>query len=130
YPRITWRQNAVWRRQAARSFDDLTADLAAGDWPQPRCPGEEMALHLMLRCAEAELTDDEESEVASTWMRIAEHPEDFRWRRLEDELFQDIDILHLFDAELDGIEDPDAETNMEIRMGDYRPSAWFETFLN
>jgi hypothetical protein len=38
YPRITWRQNAIWRRQAARSFDDLTDDLAAGRWPSPTCP--------------------------------------------------------------------------------------------
>ncbi len=30
YPRITWRQDAVWRRQAARAFDDLTGDVAAG----------------------------------------------------------------------------------------------------
>lgn len=29
YPRITWRENAVWRRQAARAFDDLTDDLEA-----------------------------------------------------------------------------------------------------
>lgn len=44
YPRITWRQDAVWRRQAARAYDDLTEDLAAGRWPRPTCPGEEMAL--------------------------------------------------------------------------------------
>ncbi len=37
FPRITWRQNAVWRRQAARSFDDLSDDLAADSWPQPAC---------------------------------------------------------------------------------------------
>jgi hypothetical protein len=30
YPRITWRQDAVWRRQAARAYDDLTEDIAAG----------------------------------------------------------------------------------------------------
>lgn len=57
YPQMTWRQNALWRRQAARSFDDLSTDLTAGDWPQPRCPAEEMALHLMLRTAEAAVTD-------------------------------------------------------------------------
>lgn len=130
YPRITWRQNAVWRRQAARCFDDLTADLAAGDWPRPRCPGEEMALYLMLRCAEEEVTDDTESEVASTWMRVTEHAEDFRWCLVDDVLFQDLDILNLFDAELDGIEDPGAGQNSRIGMGDYRPSAWFETFRN
>lgn len=130
YPRITWRQNSVWRRQAARSFDDLAADLAAGDWPQPRCPGEEMALYLMLRCAKAEVADDQELETASTWTRIAAHPEDFCWHLLDDVLFQDLDILNLFDAELDGIEDPAAEPNLRIGMGDYRPSAWFETFMN
>jgi hypothetical protein len=49
YPRVTWRQNAVWRRQAARCFDDLTDDLDAGEWPQVTCPGEEMAVHLILQ---------------------------------------------------------------------------------
>lgn len=39
YPRITWGQDAVWRRQAARAFDDLAADLAAGRLPSPTCPG-------------------------------------------------------------------------------------------
>jgi hypothetical protein len=39
-----------------------------------------MALYLMPRCAE--VTDDEESEVADTWRRLPEHPEDFCWRLL------------------------------------------------
>jgi hypothetical protein len=38
YPRITWGQDAVWRRQAARAFDDLAADLAAGHLPLATCP--------------------------------------------------------------------------------------------
>jgi hypothetical protein len=128
YPSITWRQNAVWRRQAARSFDDLTAELAAGQWPQPRCPGEEMALHLMLRIANEEITEIPGPN--APWRRLPEHPEDFDWSLLDDVLFQDVDILSLFEVELDGIEDPDAEQNERIRMGDYRASAWFEPFLN
>jgi len=43
YPRLTWRQDAIWRRQAAPAFDDLNADIANGDCPVPRCFGEEMA---------------------------------------------------------------------------------------
>jgi hypothetical protein len=49
---------------------------------------------------------------------------------LDDVLFQDLDIVSLFDVELDGIEDPDAEQNARIGMGGYRPAAWFDTFLN
>jgi hypothetical protein len=30
YPRLTWSQDAAWRRRAARAYDDLAADLAAG----------------------------------------------------------------------------------------------------
>jgi hypothetical protein len=57
YPRITWRQDAVWRRQAARAYDDLIEDLAAGRWPRPTCPGEELALHLILRAAPSAAAD-------------------------------------------------------------------------
>ncbi|WP_132118936.1 hypothetical protein [Actinocrispum wychmicini] len=88
-----------------------------------------MALHLILRNAKASVADGwagvtETTEFAS----LPEHAEDFDWDTLLDILFQDLDILGLFNAELDGIEDPDAEQNQWIGMGDYRPSAWFELF--
>jgi len=53
YPPITFRQDAVWRRQAARAFDDLADDLGSGRLPEPRCPAEEMALRLILAAAQA-----------------------------------------------------------------------------
>jgi hypothetical protein len=40
------------------------------------------------------------------------------------------DILHLFDEQLDGIEDPESEENQRFRIGDYRPEAWFKPFRN
>lgn len=43
-------------------------------------------------------------------------------------LFQDHDVLALFQPGLDGIEAPAIEANCEIGMGDYRPAAWFEPF--
>jgi hypothetical protein len=67
YPRITWGQDAVWRRQAARAFDDLAADLAAGQLPLATCPGEEMAMHLMLPSARGAAADG--------WRRIAREAE-------------------------------------------------------
>jgi hypothetical protein len=38
FPRITRSEDAVWRRQASRSFDDLVGDLESGHFPRPTCP--------------------------------------------------------------------------------------------
>lgn len=129
YPKITWRQDAIWRRQAARAFDDLAGDLEQGEWPLPRCAAEEMALHRVLAIAKAGIEDD--------WlvpdtaiMEVEPHIDDYDWLLLGEVLFQDRDILTLFDLELDGIEDPSADQNRLIGMGDYRPQAWFQSFDN
>jgi hypothetical protein len=128
YPRITWRQDAVWRRQAARSYDDLAEDLEHGREPLPRSDAEEMALHLALRQAPDALADE--------WFGprlldgLPEHPDDLDWPMCLSVLFQDHDILALFDADLDGIEDPDTALNRDIGMGDYRPQSWFKPFLS
>jgi len=127
YPRITFRQDSVWRRQAARCFDDLADDLAAGSWPSPRCAGEEMALHLALNLA----PDAIDGGSLADWIeQLPTHPRDLDWDACVDGLFQDTDILNLFDEALDGMEDPDDPTNREFGIGDYRPAAWFKTFNN
>jgi hypothetical protein len=129
YPRTTFAQNAVWRRQAARSFDDLAGDLELGRWPQPTCPGEEMALHLILRLADAAVQDDWWDDLDEL-SAVAAHPDDLDWDMAGDCFFQDSDILALFDKRLDGIDDPDTEPNRLVGMGDYRPGAWFRAFNN
>ncbi|MDZ5446541.1 hypothetical protein U2F26_28110 [Micromonospora sp. 4G57] len=127
YPRITWRQDAVWRRQAARAFDDLTEDLEAGK--RPTCPGEEMAFHLMLQTAQAALAD-EWGPSDDLLARLPEHADDYDWDMASEVLLQDDDILHLFDVRSDGIEDPETEQNRYMGIGDYRPEAWFRPFLS
>lgn len=57
FPPCTWTQTATWWREQARCFDDLATEAAAGVDPQPRCTGEEMALHLILQRARAIATD-------------------------------------------------------------------------
>jgi len=129
YPRITWTQDAVWRRQAARAFDDLTADLAAGHLPTPTCPGEEMALHLMLRSAQAAIADGW-GPTPDLLAALPEDDGDYDWDLALEMLLQDDDILDLFDQQMDGIEDPESDANRQAGMGDYRPAAWFRTFSN
>ncbi|WP_157752052.1 hypothetical protein [Actinoplanes derwentensis] len=129
YPRITWGQDAVWRRQAARAFDDLAADLAAGQLPLATCPGEEMAMHVILRSAQGAAADGWGVPPEKLNL-LPGHDDDFDWDLAVDVLLQDEDILHLFDEQLDGIEDPESEENQRFRIGDYRPEAWFKPFRN
>jgi hypothetical protein len=129
YPRITWGQDAVWRRQAARAFDDLAADLAAGRLPLATCPAEEMAMHLMLRSAGGAAADGWGVSPEKLNL-LPEHDDDFDWDLAVDVLLQDEDILQLFNEQLDGIEDPESEENKRFRIGDYRPEAWFRPFQN
>ncbi len=127
YPPLTYRGNAVWRRQAARAFDDLAEDLQAGQVPEPRCPAEEMALRLTLSSAEAMLLDMSDY-VDALVTELPADPDDYDWPAAFESLLQDDDIAALFSAEHDGIEDPDSEQNNAIGMGDYRPRAWFDWF--
>jgi hypothetical protein len=129
YPRITWRQDGVWRRQAARAYDDLVGDIEAGRWPVPRCAGEEMTLRLILTEV-ADLETENDGCLRRIIDPLPEHPDDADWDLADDALFQDHDLSNLFKPALDGIEDPDNEVNRELGIGDYRPAAWFRWFLN
>ena len=110
----------------ARAFDDLTGDLEHGRWPQPSCTAEEMALHLAIEDAPSYLDDIDTRDTAHGM--LPEHRDDYDWDACSDLFFQDHDVLVLFDARLDGIEDPDGDVNQHLGMGDLRAAAWFEPF--
>jgi hypothetical protein len=58
------------------------------------------------------------------------HQDDFDWDMCSEVIFQDHDVLTLFDRSLDGIEDPDSDINRWLATGDMRPAAWFTPFNN
>lgn len=125
-PSLTWSADRNWRRRMARAFDDLTDDLEHGRWPQPSCTAEEMALHLAIEDAPGYLDDIDMRDTAHG--TLPEHRDDYDWDACSDLFFQDGDVLMLFDARLDGIEDPDGDVNQRLGMGDLRAAAWFEPF--
>jgi hypothetical protein len=126
-PRVTFNQGGPWRRQMARAFDDLAADLAGGGEVVPRCTGEEMALHLGIARAQA-LTRNRPRLVAETVAGLPEDRRDFGWEAASEELFQDGDVLMLFDQSLDGIEDSGNEANQAMGMVNLAPVDWFAAF--
>jgi len=127
-PALTFAANRRWRRRMARAFDDLASDLEQGNWPQPSCTAEEMALHLAIEEAPGYLDDIAERDSAHG--RLPEHRDDYDWDMCSDVFFQDHDVLMLFHARFDGIEDPAGDVNRHLGMGDLRREAWFEPFLN
>jgi hypothetical protein len=87
-PECTHRESALWRRQMARSFDDLAEDLDVGDLPRPRTMAEQLALLIVIAQASAAFADAEYShEVAA----LASHPRDSDWDAVSDGLMDDRD---------------------------------------
>lgn len=57
-PKCTFAESARWRRELARSFDDLVEDLDAGQLPRPRTIAEQLALLIVIAQASAALADE------------------------------------------------------------------------
>ncbi|MFJ8158797.1 hypothetical protein [Streptomyces sp. NPDC094468] len=126
-PPITFHQDQQWRRQMARCFDDLAADLAETHAVRPLCTGEEMALHLGIDRAKS-LTRNRPRLVAETVEGLGEDRRDFDWDWCSDVLFEDHDVLMLFDASLDGIEDSGNEVNQALGLASLAAADWFVPF--
>ncbi|WP_328843014.1 hypothetical protein [Streptomyces sp. NBC_00258] len=111
----------------ARAFDDLAADLPSEADVEPRSTGEEMALHLGIARA-AELTRNRPRFVREAVEDLPEDARDFDWSAASDLLFQDHDVLMLFDDSLDGIEDGGSVVNQAMGMVNLAPLDWFTPF--
>lgn len=128
-PAITLRCDGQWRRQMARAFDDLASDLqAAGEnWAGPRCTGEEMALHLMIDRARS-ITANRPNAVRALVADLPQNSADYDWQGCSDELFEDHDVLMLFDAQLDGVEASDSGIHQAMGMVSLAADEWFKPF--
>ncbi|MEV8415569.1 hypothetical protein AB0P45_18395 [Streptomyces niveus] len=128
-PASTWNQPRHWRRGVLRALDDLNEDITLGRSPHPRCAAEELALHFALQSASA-MTCDEPDLVAEFTQGLPEQQGDYDWDVCSDLLFQDHDVLFLYDPMLQGLEHPDNPLNQRMGIGDLRPEGWFEEFGN
>ncbi len=119
----------AWMARFVRCFDAIAARLGKGK-PDLRqlasCTGEEMALHLVIDQAE---TWSNQGMLATPESLASDaDDEDFDWAR--DVLFRDHDVLLLFDASLDGLEDPESELHERFRFANLHPNRWFVPFAD
>jgi hypothetical protein len=91
-PPQTFTQSRLWRHQLAEAAAALADDTRRWGLPLPRCTGEEMVLHLILRRAAA--ADGCPHEQVETWTT---EPDDPGWGDLFECLFQDHDVPMLYD---------------------------------
>ncbi|NEA46324.1 sel1 repeat family protein [Streptomyces sp. SID10815] len=126
-PVATWRQNAQWRRQMARCFDDLAMDIKAGRWPRPTCTGEEMALHIAIDYASSTLVEEPDL-VTELVEGVPPHHADWDWHLCIDVLFEDTDVLFLYEPWAQGIEDSEHHINQRMGLANLEAEDWFKPF--
>lgn len=116
-PPQTYPQSRLWRYQLAAAAENLAAETHTIGAPIPRCTGEEMMLHLILRQA-AELAGCPPNRVHD-WPEGRPNGTD-GWGDLYEYLFEDHDVLMLYDA---------ARHNMAHLGGvNLAPQQWFTEF--
>ncbi|MFI9272818.1 hypothetical protein ACIGXM_19145 [Kitasatospora sp. NPDC052896] len=119
-PRSSWPMHRAWRRAMARAFDDLAEDLGLGEWPLPRCPGEELALRFALADARTLLVAQPQA-VADLMGELPADLYDYDWDGCADEL------LGVYDL---GGQDPDedARVRLDTLLAATHPEGWFLTY--
>lgn len=96
FPTCTFRQPESWRREVARSADDLAGDLEKGDLPRPRTLAEQLVLAIGLNVAAALLVDEE---VLDDVLALPARPGDHDWTAVYEMLFDDRDAEAFYSAD-------------------------------
>lgn len=91
------------------------------------CTADEVALHLVVDRAE-EMVED--GELDQDWIaELPSRPNDGDFHGVKDYLFYDFDVLHLYDAGADGVEDPTSSIFRAEGFVNLHPRDWFKTFV-
>ncbi|HEY9313784.1 hypothetical protein [Williamsia sp.] len=117
-PPTTFGQSRFWRYQLAECATRLAEDARRWGAPVPRCTGEEMVLHLILHRAAAADTGLPLPD-ALEWPDDPDDPD--TWGDLTEYLFQDEDVLTLYDMPAEAIADIVGGVNLT-------PTEWFTEF--
>lgn len=126
-PCVRRHADLAWLHRFAQCFADIRGRLAGGmSGRLAQCTGDEMAVHLTIDFAAAEVRDGA-FEADPAYCRLPWDRYDDDFEGLVDVLLEDIDVLMLFEPAFDGIENDD-ELQAEFGMAELHPLRWFEPF--
>lgn len=119
----------AWLASFVSCFEALAVRLGTGLASEQlaSCTAEEMALHMVIDFAEASVADGM-SFIPQKLPRRGAADTDVDWAR--EVLFRDHDVLMLFNASLDGIEDDSSELAEYYRFANLHPRDWFIPFAD
>lgn len=124
--------HAEWYDRFVDCFEHLATSIAVGEGAQEKlatCTGEEMALHLAIDLAEAFVADGLLGPDVGAASGLPDHGEDDGdFETMRSVLFTDHDVLMLYDASIDGIEDEDGKAWKVARYANLHPRDWFKPF--
>lgn len=124
--------HGAWFDRFIDCYDALAERVAAGDGDREglaTCTGEELALHIALQLAEERLADGMIGPDVGPAEGLPYHgDDDYDFEALRDLLFTDHDVLMLYDASIDGIEDEGGEAWQVARYANLHPRDWFKPF--
>jgi len=122
--------DAAFTKAFGERFGVLADRIASGLTELTRvttCTADEVALHLVVDRAE-EMVED--GELDQDWMAaLPSRPSDGDFHGVKDYLFYDFDVLHLYDAGADGVEDPTSSIFRAEGFVNLHPRDWFKTFV-
>lgn len=124
-PRMTYSLDSTWRRGIARACDDLAGDIQQGNWPEPTCAAEEIVLHLAIDDA-----PDHLAPLAPQHDALPRYDDDYDWDACKDLLFQDHDILWLYDSRLAAVHELSNPAPDEGKDPSSKALSWFSPFGN
>jgi hypothetical protein len=87
-----------------------------------------MALHLAIEDAPVSLEMEDDDSDDERHEALPKHHDDYSWDDCSEYLFQDHDVLMLFDEDLTGIADPASAVSQFGGLANLQPSSWFAFF--
>lgn len=131
-PRICQSMDSGFYGSLLLTLNGFKQDISEGRVPVLDCTGAEMMMHIVLDEMELRI---EESDIeigvsAFVFNQITDYlcdsAEDFNIFRIRDLIFDDIDVIFLFDPAMDGIEN--SEEGVALGVSNLHPSLWFKKF--
>lgn len=124
-----WAEHPSFMAKLYDAYVMVRERLALGALPIARCTGEEFALHIVISFAAMADAQGVGPNPEDFGLQLLPEPDDDDYAAAHAALFEDFDLLLLFDPLFDGIEDPGAEINQRLGIGPHlHPSNWFEPF--